>query len=244
MASGLPLIATRLALRGMGEGALTLAGVIVADAPEDFARTLGEAARKKRGARRDARPAPPGLITTRISRRRLTSGIWKDWSRRCWREDSRFSRASERAAVLDRRHETPIKHDGITDGGASARRRPRRWNQVLWWWDGDGDGGDDDDDDGGDDGGGAHRFCRAWFFPARFSAGAAFAGAAPVCAVAAIGAKATAAVTNIAMRILFTIFTSYEIRLTHDKRGKHEIAERVYTNRAWRTIRLIDLKSS
>ena len=69
--------------------------------------------------------------------------------------------------------------------------------------------------------------------------GAAFAGAAPVCAVAAIGAKATAAVTNIAMRILFTIFTSYEILPTHDKRGKHKIAERVYTYRAWRIIRQI-----
>ena len=45
MASGLPLIATRLALRGMGEGALTLEGVVVADAPEDFARALKEAAR-------------------------------------------------------------------------------------------------------------------------------------------------------------------------------------------------------
>ena len=59
--------------------------------------------------------------------------------------------------------------------------------------------------------------------------GAAFAGAAPVCAVAAIGAKATAAVTNIAMRILFTIFTSYEIRPTHDRRGKRKTAERTYT---------------
>jgi glycosyltransferase involved in cell wall biosynthesis len=45
MASGLPLIATRLALRGMGDGALTLEGIVVADAPEDFARTLKEAAR-------------------------------------------------------------------------------------------------------------------------------------------------------------------------------------------------------
>jgi glycosyltransferase involved in cell wall biosynthesis len=45
MASGLPLIATRLALRGMGEGALALTGVVVADAPEDFARALVDAAR-------------------------------------------------------------------------------------------------------------------------------------------------------------------------------------------------------
>ena len=79
-----------------------------------------------------------------------------------------------------------------------------------------------------------HCLFPAWLFPARLSA-----GAAPVCAVAAIGAKATAAVTNIAMRILFTIFTSYEIRPTHDKRGKHKIAERVYTYRAWRIIRQI-----
>ncbi len=47
MASGLPLIATRLALRGMGEGALALTGVVVADAPEDFARALKEAARAR-----------------------------------------------------------------------------------------------------------------------------------------------------------------------------------------------------
>ncbi len=45
MASGLPLIATRLALRGMGEGALALEGVALADAPEDFAAALSEAAR-------------------------------------------------------------------------------------------------------------------------------------------------------------------------------------------------------
>ncbi|MGA8171198.1 MAG: glycosyltransferase [Methylocystis sp.] len=45
MASGLPLIATSLALRGMGDGALALEGVTVADAPEDFARALGEAAK-------------------------------------------------------------------------------------------------------------------------------------------------------------------------------------------------------
>ena len=47
MASGLPLIATRLALRGMGDGALSLEGVVLADAPEDFARALDETAREK-----------------------------------------------------------------------------------------------------------------------------------------------------------------------------------------------------
>jgi glycosyltransferase involved in cell wall biosynthesis len=45
MASGLPLIATRLALRGMGEGALELEGVTLADAPEEFAAALSEASR-------------------------------------------------------------------------------------------------------------------------------------------------------------------------------------------------------
>ena len=53
----------------------------------------------------------------------------------------------------------------------------------------------------------------------------------------AIGAKATAAVTNIAMRILFTIFTSFEIRPTRDKRDKRKIAKRAYTYRAGRIIR-------
>jgi polysaccharide biosynthesis protein PslH len=40
MASGLPLIATTLALRGMGEEALSLAGVTVADDPQSFAQAL------------------------------------------------------------------------------------------------------------------------------------------------------------------------------------------------------------
>lgn len=49
MASGLPLVATTAALRGMGAGALRLEGVAVADSPEEFARALREAA---------AHPAP------------------------------------------------------------------------------------------------------------------------------------------------------------------------------------------
>jgi len=55
MASGLPLIATRLALRGWGTARLTLEGVVVADAPEDFApraRRGGSGA----GVERDATP--------------------------------------------------------------------------------------------------------------------------------------------------------------------------------------------
>jgi glycosyltransferase involved in cell wall biosynthesis len=44
MASGLPLIATRLALRGMGEEALRLEGVTIADAPQDFAEALRKVA--------------------------------------------------------------------------------------------------------------------------------------------------------------------------------------------------------
>lgn len=40
LSSGLPLIATTQALRGMDEEALRLAGVIVADLPADFARAL------------------------------------------------------------------------------------------------------------------------------------------------------------------------------------------------------------
>ncbi len=50
MASGLPLIATPLALRGMGEEALSLAGVTVAEEPRSFAQALMEA----------AATAPPG----------------------------------------------------------------------------------------------------------------------------------------------------------------------------------------
>jgi glycosyltransferase involved in cell wall biosynthesis len=51
MASGLPLIATSLALRGMvplrgsGDRALALEGVVIADAPADFAAALKDAAR-------------------------------------------------------------------------------------------------------------------------------------------------------------------------------------------------------
>jgi polysaccharide biosynthesis protein PslH len=44
MASGLPLIATTLALRGMGEQALSLPGVVVADHPQAFAQALQAAA--------------------------------------------------------------------------------------------------------------------------------------------------------------------------------------------------------
>ena len=40
MASGLPLVATTLALRGMGEAALRLEGVTIADRPEDFAEAV------------------------------------------------------------------------------------------------------------------------------------------------------------------------------------------------------------
>lgn len=45
MASGLPLVATSLALRGMGDAAPTLAGVVIADLPEAFAAALKAAAR-------------------------------------------------------------------------------------------------------------------------------------------------------------------------------------------------------
>jgi len=44
MASGLPLVATTLALRGMGAQALSLPGVVVADQPQAFARALLQAA--------------------------------------------------------------------------------------------------------------------------------------------------------------------------------------------------------
>ncbi len=44
MASGLPLIATSSALRGMGEEAFALKGLRLADAPSDFAAALREAA--------------------------------------------------------------------------------------------------------------------------------------------------------------------------------------------------------
>jgi glycosyltransferase involved in cell wall biosynthesis len=51
LASGLPLIATTRAFRGMDAIALTLEGVAVADSPEDFARALRErAARSATGA--------------------------------------------------------------------------------------------------------------------------------------------------------------------------------------------------
>jgi glycosyltransferase involved in cell wall biosynthesis len=45
MASGLPLVATTLALRGMGAAALTLDGIAVADTPADFAAALTVAAK-------------------------------------------------------------------------------------------------------------------------------------------------------------------------------------------------------
>ncbi len=91
MASGLPLIATRLALRGMGDGRADAGGRRRRRCAGGF-RTRAQARPrgKKPGARRDARPAPPGPITTRISRRKPTSGTWKGWSRRCWREDFSF----------------------------------------------------------------------------------------------------------------------------------------------------------
>ena len=57
MASGLPLIATRLALRGMGEEALGLPGVIVAEGARDFADAL----------RRAAQAAVPGEAARRQS---------------------------------------------------------------------------------------------------------------------------------------------------------------------------------
>jgi polysaccharide biosynthesis protein PslH len=44
MSSGLPLIATPQALRGMDAGARALAGVTIAESPEDFARALSAAA--------------------------------------------------------------------------------------------------------------------------------------------------------------------------------------------------------
>ena len=40
MASGLPLVATALALRGMGEAAQRLEGVTIADCPQDFAQAV------------------------------------------------------------------------------------------------------------------------------------------------------------------------------------------------------------
>jgi hypothetical protein len=40
------------------------------------------------------------------------------------------------------------------------------------------------------------------------------------------------------MKILFTIFTSFEIRPTRDKRDKRKFAKRAYTYRARRIIRL------
>jgi uncharacterized membrane protein YgcG len=55
------------------------------------------------------------------------------WSRRCWREDFSFFREREsgRVACSISAAKLPQKYDGITDGEASARRRPRHWNQVL-----------------------------------------------------------------------------------------------------------------
>jgi polysaccharide biosynthesis protein PslH len=44
MASGLPLVSTKLALRGMSEEALRLDGVSIADAPQDFADAVKRAA--------------------------------------------------------------------------------------------------------------------------------------------------------------------------------------------------------
>lgn len=44
LSSGLPIVATRQALRGMDEEAFRLADVALADSPEDFARALTEAA--------------------------------------------------------------------------------------------------------------------------------------------------------------------------------------------------------
>jgi len=44
MASGLPLIATRHALRGMDEAAFSLQNLTLADAPQDFAAALRNAA--------------------------------------------------------------------------------------------------------------------------------------------------------------------------------------------------------
>jgi glycosyltransferase involved in cell wall biosynthesis len=44
MASGLPLVATKLALRGMGEEALRIEGVTIAHAPQDFTEAVKRAA--------------------------------------------------------------------------------------------------------------------------------------------------------------------------------------------------------
>jgi len=64
MSSGLPIIATRQALRGMDGEAFRLAGLTVVESADDFAQALGAGAAS---AGRDSAPATRGYYETRFS---------------------------------------------------------------------------------------------------------------------------------------------------------------------------------